>query len=453
MNIQLKTKYVYDIADLSKFKKLKKNIQTMGQRGQQDRLDFIYQQVLPFAQAPGSTPVEKNAHELCHQLMAILNIKPSAAIIPATLTTQAVEPPLAISKQLPAHATRPVKITPSYAHPAQAPVIISYRDEQGKRMHAAFYDHYTFRHITQHDTKISCAEKSNTNQFKSFIEQTTLALGIGSELGDRVIPKTHVKQDEPAGLLVIPGRSRNEQDTLRSAHEQKLIQEARRKGQPILAICAGSWCLWEAFGGKVIPVSDHLYANMPYIVTDGSLGNNKQIHRIKLTPATLVHGAMHIKQATPLRKNPTVNSIHWAAPDSTTTPNMLVVSAVAVPDADMVTNNRQGEQMHPEADTVEAFETAYGAPMVGIQWHPEAYYKTNPGHKVDTDESQRHLNLIIYMAKAGDAYQAKRLMLEDLKLKMSQSTLLGQHGLYKTCNSKEGVEVSGAKAKPNFRAI
>lgn len=52
------------------------------------------------------------------------------------------------------------------------------------------------------------------------------------------------------------------------------------------------------------------YSNMPYILDSGGVGNNKQIHRIKLNPNTIVTGAMYLDQRVN-DDNPTVNSVHW----------------------------------------------------------------------------------------------------------------------------------------------
>ena len=67
--------------------------------------------------------------------------------------------------------------------PQLAPVIISYRDDQGKRMHGAFYDHYLIRNITLHPTKITISKSQKITHLQEFIESATFALGIGEQLG------------------------------------------------------------------------------------------------------------------------------------------------------------------------------------------------------------------------------------------------------------------------------
>ena len=92
----------------------------------------------------------------------------------------------------------------------------------------------------------------------------------------------------------------------------------------------------------------------------------------------------------------------------------------------MAPKNRQGEQMEPTSGSIEAFEMKHGAPTVGIQWHPEAYFKQRP-----TPEDKRHTNILKSMAEAGDAYQAKRRMLGELKQNASVGTLLKASGVFR----------------------
>jgi hypothetical protein len=62
----------------------------------------------------------------------------------------------------------------------------------------------------------------------------------------------------------------------------------------------------------------------------------------------------------------------------------------------------------PEDNVIEAVEMCYGAPMLFIQWHPEAFNADDPDGKY-------HRNILTYMAKAGDTYYYKQKMLLELK--------------------------------------
>ena len=62
----------------------------------------------------------------------------------------------------------------------------------------------------------------------------------------------------------------------------------------------------------------------------------------------------------------------------------------------------------PEDNVIEAVETCHGAPMLLIQWHPEAF-------NIDDIDGKYHRNILTYMAKAGDAYYWKQKVLLELK--------------------------------------
>lgn len=48
---------------------------------------------------------------------------------------------------------------------------------------------------------------------------------------------------------------------------------------------------------------------------------------------------------------------------------------------------------------------------MGVQWHPEAYNEKDPKDL----ESGKHRSVLLYMAKAGDAYAIKRQALEEMR--------------------------------------
>ncbi len=317
-----------------------------------------------------------------------------------------------------------------YGNPAPAPIVVTYRNNEGKRMHAAFFDHYLVRKITNHATVTSAPAGASTASFNSFIARLThtFTLGLGPNIGARQVPQT-MSETNLRGLLLIPGRAKEDNDAVRMQHELDSIRKARYTGQPVLAICAGSWLLWEAHGGQVMPVTDHCYSGMPYITSKGVVGNNVQIHRIQLEPTSLVNKVMQLKGAAGLVQNPVVNSMHWQTPNThaPAQPAMLTVSARSVRDNDLAPKSRQGVQMQPTEDSVEAFESRHGVPMMGIQWHPEAYFN---GQK-STTEDKRHMNILKYMAAAGDTYQAKQTMLVEFKAKVPQIPSIPDLGFFK----------------------
>lgn len=304
----------------------------------------------------------------------------------------------------------------------KSPVAISYRDEGNGK--GAFYDHYTVRRITHTLTVMGTPPTMSTETFASYRNYLAgynkLALSLNADL-----PESYPSVFEYAGLLFIPGRARETEDKrpavheARSKHEQKLIREAILHGQPILAVCAGSWQLWEYFGGHTVNVTDHNYgAGMPRILNNGKVGYNKQIHRIKITENSLLAASMGYTAETVQQARPSVNSVHWAAPDMSSTPDALIVTAHAVRDNLIAPNSRQGGIMAVQANTAEAFETKQGAPMLGVQWHPEAY---NADDKASMS-SKNQLAILQYMAQAGHTYQNRRRVVQELQNKFKLSS-------------------------------
>lgn len=317
-----------------------------------------------------------------------------------------------------------------------APVIISYRDDRGKRMHGAFYDHYLVRNITQHPTKITIHKSLKITHLEEFIHNTTLVLGIGDQLGKGQIPDIIADSTQERGLLIIPGRSHKDADKEREGHEKELLANAIRRGQPVLAICGGARRLWGMFGGRSNAVKDHLYSSMPYILASGAVANNKQIHRIHIIPNSILSAGMYGKM--PEIKTLMVNSIHWEAPDADPvyltvsdrendkTQTMLEISARSVLTEDIAVKNRKGNELQPQSNTVEGFETRYGAPLIGVQWHPEAYYLDDY-----SEGATYHLSLLQYMAKAGNTYQTRCYLVDEFKTMCGSPTLWDKHGFFK----------------------
>ncbi len=307
--------------------------------------------------------------------------------------------------EIPSTEVLPTEVLSKEAQISQ--VLIPYRPDGGGK--GAFYDHSTLQRLTQHPTAFDPTEE----EFQEFVE-----FAYGADLR---IPSREYLHPEQHGLLVIPGRVREaEADVQQTAREQEWIRKARRRGQPILALCAGCWQLWEAYGGKCKEVRDHCYGGgMLRLGADGRTTYNVQIHGVRINRDSLLEGT--ITGGRGARQGDLVlmvNSVHWKAADAEDAPASLSVSASAVRLGDIHIHTRQGHPMKPELATVEAFESRWGAPVFGIQWHPE-------GYNVDDDDKHKEkdskffrpleqIQILCYLVQAGDAYCLKRRMLRDL---------------------------------------
>jgi gamma-glutamyl-gamma-aminobutyrate hydrolase PuuD len=353
-----------------------------------------------------------------------------------------------------------------------SPVTIVHREDGHGT--GAFWDHYTTQKMTGRNTLavhpdavtpsiVTHAANGNRGHNYRGAMPSSDPLPLPSEVGGG------------SGLLMIAGgnagleseQSRRHKDHTptgdaavrhghRQALERELLRQARLTGRPVLAVCGGSWRLLETFGGqtRLVDPNTHQSRQMPYLRADGQVGGGSHIqeHGVRFATSTsILSGAMQTG-GQPLPAN--VNSVHWAvaderrpreltgverlAPSSSTEPGrqMLQVTARGATEQERPyqgLSSTELQQRHRNA--VEAFETRHGAPMLGLQWHPEAY---NP----DQPEYHANRNVMNFMARAGDAYEARRLTLRQFRF---VSGLLEASGLAFTATNIKKMSLALAK--------
>lgn len=317
----------------------------------------------------------------------------------------------------------------------QAPIVISYRGHESTKDGAGMlFDHMRIQDITRFATVTLMPQDQNnladtSRHFASALKDYTAALYFGIPDKNLIITPPTTQNCNNLGLLVIPGRIRKiENEQIRLNHEYRVIREALNRGQPMIGVCAGSWRLYEQMfvwtkypdflnfpaitlsnmhttGGLLVDVVDHSYGGgMIRLGKDtGKAVNNVEIHDVAISEPSL------LKTATGIANNQMrVNSVHWKAVNEAWLPLNTSISARAVCNPTIVIKTRCVQPMRPQEGSVEAFESHFGAPILGIQWHPEGYNGESP-----------HNNLLKYMALAGNAYAAKRQMLEQLQNRFS----------------------------------
>ncbi|GBC07790.1 hypothetical protein RclHR1_00770003 [Rhizophagus clarus] len=291
-------------------------------------------------------------------------------------------------------------------------VDISYReDKEGK---SAFWDHYTFQRITHYPTRV-VGTTNDAKLLKDVIYDITYGLPISPTDSYNFKPTPPILKLYPYpsndlhGLLLIPGSHSNISECpnyeVRKRNEEKLINDAWNRGRPVLGICDGALEIWKLFGGKEVKVHHHSWEMMPYLTKNGRVGHNVTMHGLRIHSSSMLADAMYGKT---INKNstfvtpPVTNSVHTTAMCSSIIPsNMKIVARSSQCDKKPI--NRE-----PEDNVTEAVETCYGAPMLLIQWHPEAFNS-------DDRDGKYHQNILIYMAKAGDTYYWKQKMHLELK--------------------------------------
>lgn len=311
-------------------------------------------------------------------------------------------------------------ISNEQAKAPHATIAIPYRDDGEGR--GALYDHRAIQAATQKPTAL-LNQGEYSRHLKDEIERFQYVLKFGEQLEATThkYPPLLAEISNDYGLLLLPGVSAKEfnspEYTQRKNHEMALISHARLIGRPILAICGGSWVLYQQYGGNIKEVTDHAYrAGMPRLSpTTGKVGNNKQIHRIKIKDgANLLRSALQLQPFEQVM--PPVNSVHSYAPDAAETPNHLIITASSIQDNEIAPisakiSNTEKEKMKPEENSIEAFEAAHGAPVLGVQWHPEAYSSRHQ----DEPYANKHEHLINYLALAGQTFLNKQRLVSELK--------------------------------------
>jgi gamma-glutamyl-gamma-aminobutyrate hydrolase PuuD len=224
----------------------------------------------------------------------------------------------------------------------------------------------------------------------------------------------------------------NGEHVSRAGYELRLLGIARNRGIPILAVCAGSWRLLESYGGKVrtleieprnrhkaakpadtwkIENSIRLVGAKTLIKLMMAKGKQPDRPEIRLTSpegqeTTLVSSTKTVQG---------VNSTHWAV--ASTTPRITLTTPQGETSTLVESNLARGSgtpsdlleisAFDVDTDTVEAFESLYGSPTMGIQWHPEGYLPGMMGETSGTEES-RVLSKALFELMGYAAQTAKR---------------------------------------------
>ena len=309
--------------------------------------------------------------------------------------------------------------------------------------------------------------------FMRALKNHTLQLPHCTEKDEHIFRPSFGTTCDHLGLIIIPGRVYAlEDEPVRLEHEYKLIRSALNRGQPMLGICAGSWRIWEQLiiwtkfpdllnetpsklldahkkFSSLVDVTDHAYGGGMMRLGENTVTHNVEMHGVLIKGDSLLEMILKTKLE-PI----SVNSVHGKAVNSKTTkfPENIQVSAWAkknssirilsrtqlVPQSERAeleskikklerqipskyaAANRKLEQlkkrvatpqtfMDPQEDTVEAFESILGVPIMGIQWHPEGYSSGSQGE------------IPKYGALAGTAFTQKTQMHKQLKESFSKS--------------------------------
>ncbi|MEW2034245.1 gamma-glutamyl-gamma-aminobutyrate hydrolase family protein [Streptomyces roseifaciens] len=218
-----------------------------------------------------------------------------------------------------------------------------------------------------------------------------------------------------------------EEHRSRAAYELALIEQAKNLGMPVIAVCAGSWRLLEAYGGAV----ETLPAAERALHTDKNNVWGLR-HPVDAVSGTRLADAFTSAQpdAVAALSGAPVTSTHWAAA-SEVAPGSFRQSTQAAQNTDV--------RRHPDdilavaartsadgSSSVEAFETRSGAPVMGIQWHPETHLPDMPGRYTDAERTSpdpavaSSEALFRHFVQAALAYRYRRDMHDEFTKRPTQ---------------------------------
>jgi gamma-glutamyl-gamma-aminobutyrate hydrolase PuuD len=207
----------------------------------------------------------------------------------------------------------------------------------------------------------------------------------------------------------------------RAKSELNLIEQARTLGMPILALCGGSWRLVENYGGSTVELA--ALDNSGKFRTNGPPNNSARTrhagnmndvktefkHPLAVRPKSLLETAMSESKNPPTDMQ--VNSVHWAVVRTSgmgTRPGLGQQRFSVVPNEMLQQSGRDPLSL----GTTEAVESVHGAPVLGVQWHPEYQLPESGGQHPGSRAA--NLALIKWMIEAGRTYRRHREVIAEL---------------------------------------
>jgi putative glutamine amidotransferase len=207
------------------------------------------------------------------------------------------------------------------------------------------------------------------------------------------------QQTDVHGLKATPGFKTTEANS-RDAFEAKIIEVAMNRGIPILAVCAGSWRLIESYGGQVRELSPTELGTHHNSASVWSCNHSVNVLSNQEAPGLVTSAAHGVPIDEGRQQLLGANSTHWAVTDVQHSKIQEGINRGQIDPTKATFTKRQtglGQTsdsldpsqllkpvaFEPGTYTVEAFESSFGVPIVGTQWHPESFL---PGMKGNNEK-------------------------------------------------------------------
>jgi putative glutamine amidotransferase len=201
----------------------------------------------------------------------------------------------------------------------------------------------------------------------------------------------------------------------RAAYELKLIGIAKERGIPVLAVCAGSWRLLESYGGQVetLPKAERDVHKAAQPQDTWTLSHGITVEKPTAKQSTMLARLMNKKAVETVLTD--VNSTHWAVASIDKTGKLVQnleqskLGNKGKQPSQLLEVSAKASGQKVKVSTVEAFESRYGAPTLGIQWHPETALPEMLGEKDGSQETRTASTKIFeFMTMAALTSQRRR---------------------------------------------
>lgn len=223
-------------------------------------------------------------------------------------------------------------------------------------------------------------------------------------------------------------------DIRREQFELAFIKAAKQKGIPLLAVCAGTWRLANAYNVKTLMVPEEKVLHHE---------RWKPVrHPDKVTylkPGTMLHG-IHIAAqknkeiifSAGKAQKPLGNR---ATPNTNFDPSILHVNTThwricPTPESqDNTEYQRYFETTAIDVDhgTVEGYESKYGTPTLAVQFHPEyviPHVRKKDGSTVVVEDYKTHRSILDSLIASGLTFSRKQKVMHELKISAERRKIL-----------------------------
>lgn len=260
---------------------------------------------------------------------------------------------------------------------------ITWRDDGSGK--GAFWDHYTIQKmlrlptaiINESTVKIGPVVKDRTRRQLHTLAQFQKTVDASFP----VASVRHAKSLDNIVLIVIPGVDRRSDTPKRQWFEERLLCREYQRGRlPIVLLCGAMYRL-SALGIKIGAVSHHANnGGMVRLNNNGKVVYNTSIHFVETGKGDRARAIWGKEQRFP------VNSVHSdSVVDLAHRRGEFEIVArstgACLTEKGTVRKTRGKDIMEPQEGVIEAIvsKDTSRAPLVGVQWHPEAY-GDDPNH-------------------------------------------------------------------------